>query len=67
MVHRKPRRAINMEKQYEIKWTLEKWFKVTITAESEEQAREMFWAGEHGEPTQYGAEIQEGVDVEEVK
>ena len=56
-----------MEKQYEIKWTLEKWLKVTITAESEEQAREMFWAGEHGEPTQYGAEIQEGVDVEEVK
>lgn len=55
-----------MAKQYEIKWTLEKWLKVTITAESKEQALEMFWLGKHDEPTTYGAEIQEGVDAEEV-
>ena len=56
-----------MAQQYEIKWTLEKWLKVTVTADSEEQAREMFWAGEYGDPTQYGAEIQENIDVDEVK
>ena len=38
-------------KNYELKWTEELWKKVTIEADSEEQAREKFFAGEDRKST----------------
>jgi hypothetical protein len=53
--------------QYTVSYTVEKWRRVVVEADSEEQAREKFWAGDfdHEEVEEFGAEIQEGVDVEE--
>jgi len=53
--------------EYEIKWTLEKWFKATITADNEDEAQEKFWEGEHSTPIVYGEEIQDGIDIEEIE
>lgn len=53
--------------QYTVSYTVEKWRRVVIEADNEEQAREKFWAGDfdHEEVEEFGAEIQDGVDVEE--
>jgi hypothetical protein len=53
--------------QYTVSYTVEKWRRVVIEAESEEQAREKFWAGEFDfdEVEEFGTEVQDGVDVEE--
>ena len=49
--------------QYEIKWTRELWLKVTIEAESEQQALSKFWDGEYENPQLYGSEIQDDIDI----
>ena len=55
-------------KTYEIKYTAEKWYKVNISAENEDQARELFFSGEFDEePLLYGEETQDGIDVVYVK
>ena len=51
-------------KTYQIKYTAEKWYKVNISAENEDQARELFFSGEFDEePRLYGEELQDGIDV----
>lgn len=54
--------------RFKIDWTEELWQQVYIEADSEEQARELFWQSEFD--TQqielYGTEIQDSVLVEEV-
>lgn len=51
--------------EYTVAWTEENWYKVRIEAESIEQAKELFWAGEF-DPSgvkNTGTEIQDGVDI----
>ena len=54
-------------KTYRILYTYEKWYSVNIAAESEEQARELFFSGEFNDEDQVliGEEIQDGIDIEE--
>lgn len=52
--------------EYEVRWTREQWFKVEIQADSPEEAQEKFWNGDYQNEQEYGAEIQEGLDVFEI-
>jgi len=54
--------------RFKIDWTEELWQQVYIEADSEEQARELFWQGEfdNQQIELYGTEIQDSVLVEEV-
>ena len=54
-------------KTYTIKYTYEKWYSVNVAAESEEQARELFFSGEFNDEDRVliGEEIQDGIDIEE--
>jgi len=54
--------------RFKIDWTEELWQQVYIEAESEEQARELFWQGEFDNQLieLYGTEVQDSVLVEEV-
>jgi hypothetical protein len=52
---------------YKVDWTEEVWHRVRIEADSEEQARDIFWNSlEFGfdDNTFYGAEIQDSVVAE---
>ena len=49
--------------KYEVRWTLERWFKVEIEAENPEEAESKFWAGEYENEQMFGTEIQEGIDI----
>lgn len=53
---------------YEISYTVEKWRKVTLEAASYEEAQEKFWAGDFDfdEVEEYGSEIQDSVEINEV-
>ena len=51
--------------KYQVEWTREQWFRVSIEAANEDEAIEKFWEGEYENEQQYGSEIQEGVDVKE--
>lgn len=55
--------------RFKIDWTEELWQQVYIEADSEEQARELFWQGEFDNQLieLYGTEIQDSVLVEEVE
>ena len=54
--------------RFKIEWTEEVWYQLEVEADSEEQARELFWAGEYNldEGTQTGGECQDSVIIEEV-
>jgi hypothetical protein len=54
--------------QYKVSFTVERWGRVVIDADSEEQAREKFWAQEfdYEKVEQFGMEVQDSVDVEEL-
>jgi len=54
--------------RFKIDWTEELWQQVYIEADSEEQARELFWQGEfdNQQIELYGTEVQDSVLVEEV-
>ena len=52
--------------EYEVRWTREQWFKVEIQADSPEEAQEKFWNGEYENEQEYGAEIQEDIDIFEI-
>lgn len=53
-------------KTYTIKYTMENWYEVKVTAENERQAREIFFAGNFdNNPRLFGGELQGGIDVEE--
>jgi len=44
---------------FEFEYTIEIWNRVVITAETEDEAREMFLDGEYGEPEITGSEMTE--------
>lgn len=52
--------------EYEVRWTREQWFKVEIQADSPEEAQEKFWSGDYENEQEYGAEIQEDIDIFEI-
>jgi hypothetical protein len=55
---------------WKIDWTEEVWYRLEVEADSEEQAREIFWNSlEFGfdDSTAYGGEIQDSVKIEEVQ
>ena len=53
--------------KYAVEWTEEVWKRVVIEAESEDQARELFWTGAYDDTFEYvtGGEIQDSVTIEE--
>ena len=53
--------------KYEIKWTRELWLKVTIEADTAQEAEVKFWEGDFENEQQYGSEIQNDIDIEEVQ
>jgi hypothetical protein len=52
---------------FEIRWTREQWFKVSIEAENQEQAEAKFWEGNYQNEQMYGSEIQEEIDVFQIE
>jgi hypothetical protein len=52
--------------EYEVRWTLEKWYKVSIEADSPEQAEKKFHEGDYENEQMYGAEVQDSVEVFEI-
>ena len=54
--------------QYKVSFTVERWGRVVIDADSEEQVREKFWAQEfdYEKVEQFGMEVQDSVDIEEL-
>jgi hypothetical protein len=48
---------------FEIRWTVEHWYRVEIEATDEAEAERKFWDGEFGNPKLYGTEVQESVDI----
>jgi len=55
--------------KYVVSWTEEIWQKVIIEAESEEEARELFYSGEYDIDSVKvtGGEIQDGVDINKLE
>lgn len=52
--------------KYEIEWTQELWFRITVEAENEQEAIDKWSAGDYdGYDTleHYGMDIQDGVDI----
>jgi len=58
-----------MMDKYVVSWTEEIWQKVIIEAESEEEARELFYSGEYDIDSVKvtGGEIQDGVDINKLE
>jgi hypothetical protein len=58
-----------MMDKYVVSWTEEIWQKVIIEAESEEEARELFYYGEFNIDSVKvtGGEIQDGVDINKLE
>lgn len=52
---------------YKVEWTEEVWKATTIEADSLEEAREAFGAGDFDEEIVTGGEIQDSVEIEEVE
>lgn len=52
---------------YEVQWTYEKWYRVSIEADDYEQAQTKFWEGDYENEQVFGGEIQEGVEITESK
>jgi hypothetical protein len=53
--------------KFQIDWTEEVWYRAVVDADSLEQAREKFWAGEYNDDAHsYGMEVQDSVEIEEV-
>ena len=52
--------------EYEVRWTLEKWYKVSIEADSPEEAEQKFHEGDYENEQVYGAEVQDSVEVFEI-
>lgn len=49
--------------QFEVRWTVEQWYSVTIEANDEAEARQKWHNGEFGNPVLYGTEVQDNIDV----
>lgn len=54
--------------KYLISFTEEDWYNITIEANSEEEAKELFWSGEFDteDVRHTNTEIQESIDIEQV-
>lgn len=54
--------------KYRVKYVYENWYDVDIEAESEEQARDIFYSADfNGEPTLVGGELQDSVIIEKLE
>jgi hypothetical protein len=56
--------------KFEIEWTEESWYRITIEADSEEKALELWNTcdyPEYDDLKPYGGEIQDGVDINELE
>jgi hypothetical protein len=53
-------------KEFEISWTQEIWYRTTIKANNENEARELFWSGEFDGQKETGAKVQDGIDIKEI-
>jgi hypothetical protein len=55
--------------KYEIQWTDELWYRLTVEAESEDDALDKFHSNKYdlGDADLFGSELQDSVYVEEVK
>jgi hypothetical protein len=53
--------------KYEIQWTDELWYKLTVEAESEEIALDKFLSNEYdlGDADLFGSELQDSITIEE--
>jgi hypothetical protein len=49
--------------EYQVQWTREEWFKVTIEAENQEEAMDMFLAEDYEHEQMYGSEIQNSIEI----
>jgi hypothetical protein len=49
--------------EYQIQWTREEWFKVTIEAENDQEAMDMFLAEDYEHEQMYGSEIQDSIEI----
>lgn len=54
--------------KYRINYTMERWYRVDVDADSEQEALSKFHNNEHTdpEPTGYGDVLQDSVEIEEV-
>lgn len=54
-----------MSTNYVVSWSEETWLRVCITADTKEEAKEKFWAGQFDmeEAKNIGGEIQDSVEV----
>ena len=48
---------------YEIKWTDELWYRVTIEAENADDALDKFSVGDYENEEMFGAEMQDSVEI----
>lgn len=53
--------------KYQIEWTHERWLRVSIEADSIEQAEQKFWEGDYENEQEFGQEIQQDVDIKEME
>jgi hypothetical protein len=54
--------------KYEIQWTDELWYRMTVEANSEDEALDTFHSGEYdlGNADLFGSELQDSVTIEEI-
>ena len=54
---------------FKVEWTREVWYRSEVEADTLEEAREKFWAGDYDDDldTITGSEIQDSVEYEEVE
>lgn len=52
--------------KYQFEWTRERWLRVVIEAENQEQAEQKFWGGDYDNEQQFGEEIQPDIDIKEI-
>ena len=48
---------------YEIKWTDELWYRVTIEAENADDALDKFSVGDYENEEMFGTEVQDSVEI----
>jgi len=49
--------------EYKVEWTNEQWFRVTIEADSQEEAMDKFSMGEYENEQMFGSEMQNSVEI----
>lgn len=49
--------------EYQVQWTREEWFKVTIEAGNQEEALDKFLTDEYENEQMYGSEVQDSIEI----